>query len=149
MAHDATSQTEDAEEEMTVGEVNSCELLPLQSPTVSTSSPNDLKFGDMVHTWTTDPNSYALMGMVITPTKNCHPDRQYVVHILGHGYERYRHEIRTIDEHIRILRDTTETNEKTEPTKAPAPKQTKRKTTRAATPSSRDPRLNGTRPPTA
>ena len=89
------------------------------------------------------------MGMVITPTKNCHPDRQYVVHILGDDYERYRHEIRTIDEHIRILRDTTETNETTEPTKAPAPKQTKRKTTRAATPSTRDPRLNGTRPHTA
>ena len=147
--HDATSQTEDADEEMTVGEVNSCELLPLQSPTVSTSSPNDLKFGDIVYTWTTDPNSYVLEGTVITPTKNCHPDRQYVVHILGNDYERYRHEIRTIDEHIWILRDTTETNETTEPTKAPAPKQTKRKTTRAATPSTRDPRLNGTRPHTA
>ena len=113
--NDAMSQTEDADEEMTVGEVNSCELLPLQSPTVSTSSPNDLKFGDMVYTWTTDPNSYVLMGTVITPTKNCHPDRQYVVHILGDDYERYRHEIRTVEEHIRILRDTAETNESTEP----------------------------------
>merc|ERR1711974_375981 len=89
------------------------------------------------------------MGTVVTPTKNCHPDRQYVVHIMGDDYERYRHEIRTIEEHIRILRDTTETNESTEPTKAPAPKQTKRKATRAATPSTRDPRLNGTRSQTA
>ena len=82
---------------------------------------------------------------IITPTKDCHPDRQYVVHILGDDYERYRHEIRTVEEHIRILRDTAETNESTEPTKAPAPTQTKRKATHAATPSSRDPRLNGTR----
>ena len=103
----------------------------------------------MVHTWTTDPNSYALMGMVITPTKNCHPDRQYVVHILGNDYERYRHEIRTIDEHIRILRDTDERNKTPEPTKIYATSSPKKAAKRVPTPSKRDPRLNKTRPLTA
>lgn len=89
---------------MITEQVDSNDLFPLQCPTVSSSRLNNLEFGDMVYTWTIDPKIYELTGMIITPTKECHPDRPYVIHILGQDYSRYRSKIRTVSEHIKILR---------------------------------------------
>ena len=67
--------------------INNNNLANIQSPQINTTSrDNDLEFGDVVFTWTTDQTKCEMTSIIVTPTRECNPDHPYDIHIIREVY---------------------------------------------------------------